>query len=148
MDRLSRRQRSELMSRVGVRNTAPELWIRSLLHTLGYRFRIHRKDLPGTPDIVFPTRRMVIFIHGCFWHGHKCPRGRPPLSNVVFWRNKITKNIQRDARVKRQLRAAGWRVLVVWGCKIGKNSDVATKLSDFLGQTSIMKRGTKKRGPK
>jgi DNA mismatch endonuclease (patch repair protein) len=120
------------MRAVRGKNTAPERLIRSTLHRLGYRYRLHRKDLPGTPDIVFPARRSVMFVHGCFWHGHKCPRGSLPTSNVDFWRPKIAKNRDRDGRAQMQLRKAGWRVLTVWECETKDKGRLMERLRRFL----------------
>ncbi|KAA2285085.1 very short patch repair endonuclease [Arenimonas fontis] len=118
MDRLPPQRRSWLMSRVRSVDTGPELLVRSVLHRLGFRFRLHRRDLPGTPDIVLPGRRTVVFVHGCFWHGHRCKKGRIPKTRVSYWRSKIEVNRKRDARVRRRLRAMGWRVLTVRECEI------------------------------
>ncbi len=109
MDRLSPEQRSHNMSRVRSRNTGLELKVRSLLHRLGYRYRLHRKDLPGTPDLVFPGRRSVIFVNGCFWHGHTCKRANLPASNREFWEKKIEKNKVRDEHARGELIAGGWK---------------------------------------
>ena len=105
------------MSRVRNRNTRPEVLVRSLLHRLGFRFRLHRKDLPGTPDIVLPKYGAVIFVHGCFWHGHDCSRGKLPDTNADFWRAKIERNIVRDNEVTDQLCSQGWNVIKVWSCE-------------------------------
>jgi DNA mismatch endonuclease, patch repair protein len=134
MDTLSPEQRSRLMSQVRQRDTGPELLIRSMLHRLGYRFRVHRRDLPGTPDLVFPARRSVVFVHGCFWHGHSCRCGRRPSSNVTFWDEKIRKNKERDDRVQKQLRTAGWRVLAVWECETKDGPVLEKTLTRFLGR--------------
>ena len=136
MDTLSPQQRTRTMSCIGSRNTAPELLIRSLLHRLGYRFRLHRRDLPGTPDIVLPRKRSVVFVHGCFWHGHECVRGALPSSNVKFWREKITGNKERDSRVQKQLRREGWRVLTLWQCQIKDTTRLEKTLIKFLGPRS------------
>ncbi|MGH9584551.1 MAG: very short patch repair endonuclease [Bryobacteraceae bacterium] len=111
VDRLTPEQRSAAMASVRVKNTLPELTVRRLLYKLGYRFRLHARYLPGRPDIVFRKRHCVMFINGCFWHGHDCPRGNPPSSNIEFWQQKIDKNRERDLRVNQQLRKDGWRVL-------------------------------------
>jgi len=132
MDIFSVEQRSFVMSRIRGYDTGPELLIRSMLHRLGYRFRLHRKDLPGTPDLVFPVRRTAVFVHGCFWHGHDCSRGRLPSSNVPFWERKIGKNKQRDDRVQKVLRKQGWKVLVVWQCETKDHAGLAKKLTRFL----------------
>lgn len=111
--------RSRIMRSVGSKNTKPELVMRRLLHRNGYRFRLHRKDLPGSPDLTFPGRRKVIFIHGCFWHGHDCPRGaRLPKTNQAYWEMKISRNRTRDKRTENALASMGWRMLVVWECKL------------------------------
>jgi DNA mismatch endonuclease (patch repair protein) len=103
-----------------------------MVHRLGYRFRLHRKDLPGTPDLVFPVRRIAMFVHGCFWHGHDCSRGRLPSSNVAFWEEKIGKNKQRDVRVRKLLRKQGWKVLAVWQCETRDTAGLVRKLTRFL----------------
>jgi DNA mismatch endonuclease (patch repair protein) len=109
--------RSEMMSRIGSRNTAPEIMVRQGLHRLGFRFRLHRNDLPGKPDIVLPKHSAVILVHGCFWHGHEgCKNFRIPKTNSEFWIEKIGRNISRDAGVVVALKALGWRVLTVWEC--------------------------------
>ena len=107
------------MRSVGQRNTKPEMVVRRRLHALGYRFRLHRKDLPGTPDIVLPSRKMVIFVHGCFWHRHKgCGKASTPKTRVDFWSEKFERNVSRDERKESELRAAGWRVVTVWECQV------------------------------
>lgn len=109
--------RSEMMSRIGPRDTAPETAIRKALHRAGYRFRLHRKDLPGRPDLTLARHRAVIFVHGCFWHGHGgCGSFRLPKTNADFWREKIGRNMMRDKAVTSALVSQGWRVLVVWEC--------------------------------
>jgi DNA mismatch endonuclease, patch repair protein len=120
------------MQAVRTKDTAPEQLIRATLHRLGYRFRLHRRDLPGTPDIVFPARRCVVFVHGCFWHGHQCPRGALPTSNLDFWRRKIAANRSRDSRAQEQLRNDGWDVLTVWECETKDNAGLVKRLMDFL----------------
>lgn len=131
-DRLSPAARSRLMKRVKQKNTAPEKIVRSLLHRLGYRFRIHRKDLPGTPDIVFPSRGVAIFVHGCFWHGHGCKRGRAPSSNVEYWLPKIESNRERDTRKAAALIEAGWRGVIVWQCELDDEPALVRRLSSLL----------------
>lgn len=120
------------MRAVGVKNSAPERLVRRILHGLGYRFRLHRRDLPGTPDIVFPTRRRVIFVHGCFWHGHDCSRGKLPTSNVAFWSRKIAANRDRDDPTEKQLRRDGWKVLTLWACKMKNGRSLEKRLARFL----------------
>lgn len=107
------------MSRIRGKDTVPELTVRKLLHRLGFRFRLHRRDIPGNPDITLPKYRTVVFVHGCYWHRHKeCDRGRSvPSTNRKFWLAKFKKNTERDTEVTNQLEAAGWRVLIVWECE-------------------------------
>lgn len=114
------------MAGIREKNTKPELLVRSLLFKAGYRFRLHRKDLPGTPDIVMPGRRIAIFIHGCFWHRHHaCSLARLPKSNPEFWKTKLSGNEQRDQTKYRDLASLGWRVLVIWECAIRRQRDIA-----------------------
>lgn len=122
-DRLDPARRSALMSRIRGRDTKPELTVRSVLHFLGYRFLLHARSLPGTPDLIFPSRGKVLFVHGCFWHGHDCRLGRAqPKSNIDYWVKKLANTRKRDRRVTRALRAAGWSVGVVWECRIKDGS--------------------------
>ena len=127
-------KRSQIMSHVKSKNTAPEIKLRSILHRNGFRFRLNRKDLPGKPDIVLPKYKAVIFVHGCFWHGHDCKRGQRPQTNVEFWNKKINKNMERDKQDIIKLKELGWRVMVVWECDLKKtNEDVLVScLKDFL----------------
>lgn len=135
MDVFSRAKRSQIMSRVGGKNTKPEIAVRSLLHSLGYRFRLHRKDLPGKPDITLPKYKKVIFVHGCFWHGHEdCPRSKRPSTNEEFWREKLDKNIERDKETVTALKKLGWDVLTVWACEVKDTNKLKTKLLSFLGR--------------
>ena len=121
MDRISPEERSRIMSHIRSKDTKPENRLCSLLHRLGFRFRLHRKDLPGTPDIVLPKYRTVIFVHGCFWHQHPgCKKATLPRSNVEFWKNKLEKNIERDKEVEKKLIETGWNVIVIWECEIKK----------------------------
>lgn len=125
--------RSAVMRAVKSRNTKPEMLVRRAAHALGYRFRLHRKDLPGSPDLVFPARRKVIFVHGCFWHGHDCPRGsRMPKTNADYWRAKIARNMARDERAREGLAALGWGTLTIWECELKKNERLAERLKSFL----------------
>ena len=117
------------MSRVKNRNTREELLVRSLLHRMGYRFRLHQKQLPGSPDIVLKKYKTVIFIHGCFWHGHDCRRGHLPDNNREFWEKKIKTNQQRDKRNQEELAQLGWKTIIVWGCEIGSKAKL-----DFLSE--------------
>ena len=121
------------MARIGPRNSLPELRVRSILHRLGYRFRIHRKDLPGKPDIVLPGRNAVVFVHGCFWHGHICKIEKMPKSRTDYWGPKIKANQQRDRRKSRQLRSLGWRVITVWECELKKAERLEKRLARLLG---------------
>lgn len=134
VDNLSREARSRHMGGVRQADTGAELAVRSLAHRLGYRFRVGRKDLPGRPDIVFPLRRAVIFVHGCFWHRHEdCRRTTTPKTNAEFWEAKFAANKSRDAAVERKLTDAGWRVMVVWECEVRDEAGLAAKLTGFLG---------------
>lgn len=119
MDIWSKEKRSEVMSKIRSKNTKPEIYLRSWLHCQGFRFRIHRKDLPGKPDIVLPKFRSVIFVHGCFWHYHTaCNEGRIPDTNSNFWQTKLSKNIERDLKHQAALQALDWRVIVIWECEL------------------------------
>lgn len=120
------------MRSVGQKNTRPELAVRKILHRSGYRFRLHRRDLPGTPDVVLPKYRSVIFVHGCFWHGHGCKYGKLPKSNKSYWSQKIQRNINRDARTRFELERGGWKVFVVWQCELGDPDLVQRALEEFL----------------
>lgn len=134
-DRISPEQRSRNMSRVKGRDTKPELLVRSIVHGLGYRFRLHSKKLPGRPDVVLPRHRKVIFVHGCFWHGHPgCRRAARPSTNREFWDKKIEGNIARDAANIEALSAAGWKVLVVWQCAMKERERLEKTLSEFLSE--------------
>jgi DNA mismatch endonuclease, patch repair protein len=118
--------RSENMRQIRSKDTAPELIVRKLVYRLGYRYRLHRTDLPGKPDLVFSAKQKVIFVHGCFWHQHRCIN-RMPQSNQTYWVPKLARNKARDARNMRELRASGWNVLVIWECET-KNTDVLAKV--------------------
>ncbi|HKP97579.1 MAG TPA: very short patch repair endonuclease [Fibrobacteria bacterium] len=121
------------MARVTGKNTKPEILVRKMVHAMGYRFRIHRKDLPGRPDVVIPRLRKVILVHGCFWHGHKgCHRASRPTTNVDFWNRKIDANIQRDRRDKRRLGREGWKALIIWECQTRYPVPLEKKLRRFL----------------
>lgn len=132
MDRLTPEHRSWLMSRVKGRDTTPERVVRSMLHKMGYRFRLNRKDLPGKPDIVFPSRKKIVFVHGCFWHAHGCRIGRPPKTKRKFWNAKFVANRARDERNSEQLCALGWDVFVVWQCELKDLPKLETRIVDFL----------------
>jgi len=121
------------MSRVRGRDTNPEILVRSFIFRMGFRFRLHRRDLPGTPDIVLPRHRKAIFVHGCFWHGHKdCTRSKRPATNKNFWKNKLDGNIERDKKFRIELRKLGWKVLIVWGCETKNPEKLLRKLGRFL----------------
>jgi DNA mismatch endonuclease (patch repair protein) len=121
------------MQAVKTADTGPELAVRRLLHRLGYRFRLHSHHLPGRPDIVFPGRRKVVFVHGCFWHGHECAKGRLPKSRLDYWAPKIDRNRERDASVLARLAALGWGALVLWQCEVRDTEALAQNLTKFLG---------------
>jgi DNA mismatch endonuclease, patch repair protein len=134
MDVFDRKQRSAVMRAVKSKNTTPEIKVRKLLHAAGYRFRLHRDDLPGKPDITFPGKRAVIFIHGCFWHQHPgCPHAARPSSNNEYWTRKLDRNVERDKRNIAALEESGWKVLVLWECQI-KSAEHLTKIERFLGR--------------
>lgn len=122
------------MRAVRSRNTRPEIQVRRIAHRLGYRFRLHRRDLPGKPDIAFPGRQKAIFVHGCFWHQHSgCRRATVPESNRTFWRSKFARNAERDAEQLTAIRKRGWRALVIWECETKDSLKLADKIRRFLG---------------
>lgn len=124
------------MSRVRSRDTKPELLVRKLVHGLGYRYRLHRKDLPGKPDLVFGPRHKVILVHGCFWHGHNdpnCKLARAPKSRVEFWGPKLARNRERDREVGRRLNESGWEALILWECELGDRAELEQRVRAFLG---------------
>ena len=132
-DNLTAKQRSDCMRAVRGQDTTPEMLVRQTAHSLGYRYALHRKNLSGKPDLVFVSRRKIVFVHGCFWHVHNCRHGRiPPVSNLNYWRTKREKNKERDKEHLRSLRAAGWKVLVVWECWTRDMVRVGKRLADFL----------------
>lgn len=131
MDTLSRAERSERMGRVRSKNTKPEIAVRRLVHSLGYRYGLHKKNLPGCPDLVFAGRRKLIFVHGCFWHRHPgC--GRLPKSKLKFWLPKLTDNRKRDLKAQRRLRTLGWSLLVIWECQLGDSKALTRRIEHFL----------------
>jgi DNA mismatch endonuclease (patch repair protein) len=135
MDKLSPQRRSANMARIRSKNTNPEIVLRRLIHGLGYRFRLHRKDLPGKPDIVFPSRRKIILAHGCFWHQHSgCPEGRVPGSRLEYWEPKLKRNQARDATNQGLLKEQGWEVLVVWECELKDVNLLKSRIKKFLGK--------------
>lgn len=126
--------RSAIMRAVKGRDTQPEMLVRRTAHALGYRFRLHVKDLPGSPDLVFPRFKKAIFVHGCFWHGHDCPRGaRTPKANAEYWGAKIARNVARDERVRGELDALGWETLTIWECALKQADQPVQALRSFLG---------------
>ena len=136
VDRLTVSHRSWNMSRIGGKDTKPEKIVRSLLHRMGYRFRLHRKDLPGKPDLVLPKYHTVVFVHGCFWHRHKgCKYAYTPKSRPEFWQAKFDANVDRDRRAQRELRRRGWRVLTIWECQTAQLQSLARRLDRFLQKT-------------
>jgi DNA mismatch endonuclease (patch repair protein) len=133
-DQLTPEQRSAHMARIGGKNTKPELVVRRLLHRLGYRFRLHRRDLPGRPDLPFPSRRKLIYVHGCFWHQHTgCVIRHLPATRPDYWAEKFARNRARDERNLAEACALGWEALVVWECEIAAQATLAASLSTFLG---------------
>lgn len=139
MDTRTPDQRSRIMRAVKQRDTGPELLLRKALHRLGYRYRAHAKHLPGRPDLVFPSRKKVIFVHGCFWHGHDCSKGRPPKSRPEYWIPKIEANKARDERVISELKKDGWDVMVIWQCETKELEAVLTKTVRFLGVPKLLR---------
>jgi DNA mismatch endonuclease (patch repair protein) len=135
MDTLTPKDRSERMGRVRAKDTKPEMVVRRLVHSLGYRYRLHNRSLPGRPDLVFAKRRKVIFVHGCFWHRHSasCPLTRMPKSRLDFWVPKFEGNKRRDAENEAKLKAMGWDFLVVWECQLGSLDSLGGRVRDFLG---------------
>ncbi|WP_421917024.1 very short patch repair endonuclease [Mesorhizobium sp.] len=137
VDTLSTSERSERMARIHGRDTKPEMVVRRLLHGMGYRYRLHRGDLPGKPDIVFGKRKKAIFIHGCFWHRHddpNCRLARLPKSRLEFWGPKLAANAQRDELKQDALKRLGWNVLVVWECELRQSEQLENKLRQFVGE--------------
>lgn len=134
MDKVTQSTRSRMMAAVRNRDTAPERQVRSMLHAAGLRFRLHDRSLPGTPDIVLKRHATVIMVNGCFWHGHQCPRGKLPTTRTDFWSKKQMANRRRDAKAIRRLRTLGWRVLVIWECKIREKGELARTLEKAFPQ--------------
>lgn len=133
MDTISKRKRSEVMRSIRKTNTRPEVAVRRLLHALGYRFRLHGKEMPGRPDIIFRSRRKVIFINGCFWHQHRgCALAREPKSNRSYWVPKLEGNRRRDRKVRRMLTASEWSHLTIWECQTRRATNLERKLRDYL----------------
>jgi DNA mismatch endonuclease (patch repair protein) len=125
--------RSEIMRRVHSTDTTPELIVRKITHSLGYRYRLHKKGLPGKPDLVFSSKKKIIFVHGCFWHGHHCKRGnRMPKENRTYWTKKIKSNFDRDSRHNVELSASGWSILTIWECETKNQELLKQRIVEFL----------------
>lgn len=134
-DKISRDARSANMAKIRSTNTKPEIAVRRMLHAAGYRFRLHRKDLPGKPDIVFPSRKAIVQVHGCFWHRHPdpdCKDATMPKSRLEYWVPKLTRNVERDTQSTEALEALGWRVLIVWECQTSNPNKLMQTLRQFL----------------
>ena len=135
MDTVSVKRRSEIMSLVRSRDTKPELFVRSLTHRLGYRFRLHSKRLPGRPDLVFASKQKVIYVHGCFWHSHRnCENARIPKSRKKFWEGKLSANKLRDGNNLRAIKRLGWSYLVLWECQLARPEALAGRIIEFLDE--------------
>ena len=131
-DMFTPERRSAIMANIHSADTTPELMLRQMLHAMGCRFRLHRDDLPGKPDIVLSKYRLAILMHGCFWHGHTCKDGRRPASNTEYWNRKLDRNISRDRRNRRALRRLGWRCVVVWECELKEVEKVKRRVSRYV----------------
>ena len=132
---MSKSKRSKLMSRIRSKDTEPEMIVRKTVHALGYRYRLHRRDLPGTPDLVFSGSRKVVFVHGCFWHRHKgCQNATEPKTRPDFWKKKFRRNVERDKEAIAKLEAMGWQVLIIWECETSDPAFLEFKLQHFLNQ--------------
>ena len=133
-DIFSAKKRSEVMARVKSKNTQLELAVRSALHLMGYRFRLHQRDLPGVPDIVLPKYRTTVFVHGCFWHQHEgCKKATRPKQNSVFWEDKLARNVERDRQVKKELEDLGWNVVIIWECEM-KSNELSNRMATVSKQ--------------
>lgn len=134
-DIFSKKKRSEIMKKIGPKDSEQEMFVRKLIHSMGYRYRLHGKDLPGTPDIVFSKYRKVFFVNGCFWHGHKgCKKSRLPETNREFWETKLKYNCKNDRTKYRELKKSGWDYMIIWQCEIKKRNTekLKTKIRKFL----------------
>ena len=144
-----KKSRSEIMQAIRHKDTKPEMAVRRLTHSMGYRYRLHRRTLPGTPDLVFPSRRKVVFVHGCFWHQHDCKHGAHlPKSNREYWLPKLARNRERDAEHQMRLEALGWEALVLWECELGDSEKTARRLRKFLGPAGPVRRRDRKARPR
>ncbi|MBN2239060.1 MAG: DNA mismatch endonuclease Vsr [Dehalococcoidales bacterium] len=131
-------QRSYNMSRIRSKNSKPELAVRHIVYDLGFRYRIHKNDLPGNPDLVFPHLKKVIFVNGCFWHRHNCPNGKlTPKNNADYWQDKFKKTISRDNKHSEMLATAGWDILIIWECEVKDTNQLTTKIKKFLSSESV-----------
>lgn len=138
MDKLSRNQRSKNMAAVRGKNTSPELRVRRMLHSMGYRFRLHRKDFPGRPDIVLPKYRLCIFVHGCFWHQHPgCNRATIPETRRKFWQEKFLQNKNRDAQAEKELKKMGWHVCTIWECETKQPDNLVEIISNLVSSNPV-----------
>ncbi len=147
VDSLTREQRHRVMSRIRSKDTKPEMLVRRFLFAEGYRYRLHAKDLPGTPDVVFRGRRRAVFVNGCFWHSHSCPNGvHQPATNADFWEAKRSRTVERDARALVALSALGWESITVWECQLRNPESVAAALHDFLGPPAAPRRDSRGNG--
>lgn len=131
-DWLTPEQRRRVMQAIKSKDTKPEMTVRRLVHRMGYRYRLHKKGLPGRPDLVFGGRKKIIFVHGCFWHAHNCKYGRPPKSRQDYWLPKLKRNKERDAENRAALRELGWRVMTIWECEIKDTAALMNRITTFL----------------
>lgn len=134
-DKITKRARSQIMQRIRSKNMRPEMLVRRLVHKMGYRYRLHKKDLPGSPDMVLTKKKKIIFIHGCFWHQHalkSCKITHKPKSNTGYWHPKLKRNVERDKRNRKLLRHMGWKVLVIWECELKREKIAHKKIQRFL----------------
>lgn len=134
VDSLTPEQRSERMSRIRAKDSKVEMVVRRTVHGMGFRYRLHAANLPGKPDLIFPRRKKVIFVHGCFWHRHDCKLGRVPKSRLDFWLPKLDKNKERDRANREALTALGWECLTIWECEINNKEALGARLKQFLGR--------------
>ena len=133
VDVFTKSKRSTIMRSIRSKDTKPEMVVRRLTHSLGYRYRLHVQSLPGCPDLVFPSRRKVIFVHGCFWHRHNCRKGKStPKTRKLFWKEKLEQNKERDRKLRRKIHKDGWELLVIWECQTKNQDRLASRISCFL----------------